>query len=92
MSEPWMQDSLVKDIPKEKLDFLSALFQRSQGKSQKDALKELLPLLKEARKNGLSFSAEETSAAIAAIQKHSSAEENRKIETLLDRAKNMPFS
>ena len=31
----WMQDDLVKDIPREKLDFLSKLFAQGHGKNQK---------------------------------------------------------
>ena len=31
----WMQDDLVKDIPREKLEFLSTLFAKGHGKSQK---------------------------------------------------------
>lgn len=31
----WMQDDLVKDIPREKLDFLSKLFAQGHGKKSK---------------------------------------------------------
>ena len=31
----WMQDDLVKDIPREKLEFLSTLFAKGHGKSHK---------------------------------------------------------
>lgn len=31
----WMQDDLVKDIPREKLDFLSKLFAQGHGKIKK---------------------------------------------------------
>ena len=34
----WMQDDLVKDIPREKLDFLSKLFAQGHGKSQKEMM------------------------------------------------------
>ena len=34
----WMQDDLVKDIPREKLEFLSTLFAKGHGKSQKEMM------------------------------------------------------
>ena len=39
----WMQDDLVKDIPREKLDFLSKLFAQGHGKSQKEMMALLMP-------------------------------------------------
>lgn len=83
--EPWMEDELMKDIPKEKLEFLSKLFQGGRGKTQKELVKALLPILKEAKEKGLTFSPSEVSAAIAAIRKHSSEEENARIDQLLRR-------
>jgi len=81
--EPWMQDDLVRSIPKEKLEFLSRLFQQGNGKSQKDLMRDVLPLIKEAREKGLTFTPSETQAAIAAIKKHAGAAENNKIDELL---------
>lgn len=81
--EAWMEDELVKDIPKEKLEFLGKMVDRGQGKSQKQLMSQMLPLIKEARAKGLQFTAAETSAAIAAIRKHSSQEENSQIDNLL---------
>lgn len=83
--EPWMEDALVQSIPKEKLTFLSKLFGSSKGKSQKEMMSTLLPLLKEGKEKGLSFTPSEISAAIASIRKHSSQEENQKIDELLKR-------
>ncbi len=83
--EPWMTDALVQSIPKEKMEFLSKLFQQGKGKSQKEMMANLLPLLKEGKEKGLSFTPAEISAAIAAVRKHSSQEENQKIDELLKR-------
>ncbi|MCR5458809.1 MAG: hypothetical protein K6F51_02820 [Acetatifactor sp.] len=83
MKEPWMEDELVHSIPKEKLDLLSKLFTHGQGKTQKELLREILPLLKEAKEKGLAFTPSEMSSAIAAIRKHSSAEDNAKIDDLI---------
>lgn len=81
--EDWMNDDLVKDIPKEKLEFLGKMMTDSQGKTQKQMMSKMLPLLKEAQAKGLQFTASETTAAIAAIRKHSSQEENAKIDEIL---------
>ena len=35
---PWMEDSLVQSIPKEKLRFLEQMFLEGQGKSQKELM------------------------------------------------------
>ena len=42
----WMQDDLVKDIPREKLDFLSKLFAQGHGKSQKEMMALLMPAMR----------------------------------------------
>jgi len=81
--EPWMNDTLVQSIPKEKMEFLAKLFQQGKGKTQKEMMVHLLPLLKEGKEKGLSFTPAEISSAIAAIRKHSSYEENQKIDELL---------
>ena len=81
--EAWMSDELTKSIPKEKLDFLSKLFTQSEGKSQKELMHEVLPLLKKAKEEGLTFTQAEMAAAIAAIRKHGSAEDNAQIDQLL---------
>lgn len=82
-SADWMQDELVRNIPREKLAFLAAMLDQGKGKSQKELMSRMLPLLKEAREKGLQFTASETTAAIAAIRKHSDAAENAKIDELL---------
>ena len=50
--EEWMMDELVKDIPKEKLEFLRSVFELSKGKTQKEMINTILPFLKEAREKG----------------------------------------
>ena len=74
----WMSDPLVKDIPQKKLDFLGKMFDEGHGKSQK---------LKRAKQENLTFTPQEMNAAIAAIRKHSSAEELSKIDKILEKAK-----
>ena len=51
----WMQDDLVKDIPREKLEFLSTLFAKGHGKSQKEMMALLMPAMRKAKQEHLTF-------------------------------------
>lgn len=83
----WMSDPLVKDIPGKKLEFLSRMFAEGQGKSQKEMMALMIPAMKKARQENLFFTPLEMGAAIAAIKKHSSAEELRQIDRILEKTK-----
>ncbi len=86
----WMEDELVQNIPREKLDFLNEIFAeantRKQAagpmKGQKEMLMTLMPVLKQARAAKISFSPQELQSAIAAIRKYSSPEELRQIDDI----------
>ena len=47
----------------------------------------LMPLMKKAKQEGLTFTPQEMSSAIAAIRKYSSQEELRQIDNILEKAK-----
>lgn len=79
----WMADELVKDIPKKKLEFLGQLFADGHGKSQKEMMAYLMPMMKKAKAEKLTFTPQEMNAAIAAIKKHSTEEELEQIDKLL---------
>lgn len=79
----WMNDELVKDIPQEKLDLLSKMFANSHGKSQKELMMMMVPLMKEIKEKKLSFTQDEMTAAINAIKKYSTQEELSKINNIL---------
>ena len=81
----WMEDPLVADIPKEKLEFLQTMFLAGQGKTQKEMMSSILPLLKQGQSKHLTLSPAEITAPIAAIRNHSSAAENQKIDSILSR-------
>ena len=85
----WMSDPLVKDIPKKKLDFLGQMFAESQGKSQKELMASLLPMMTKARQENLSFTPQEMTAAIAAIRNHSNEEELKQIDNILEKTKDI---
>lgn len=80
----WMDDELVKDIPQHKLDFLEKLFLEGQGLKQQDMMAYLMPMIKRAKQENLTFSQQEMQAAISAIKKHSSNEELKKINDILE--------
>lgn len=83
----WMEDELVKDISPAKLNFLEKLFHESHGKSQKELMSMLLPLLKDAKQQGLTFTSTEMNSAIAAIRKHCTAEESAQMDKILSKSK-----
>lgn len=82
----WMDDELVKEIPTQKLIFLAEMFQEGHGKNQKEMLAFLIPMMKKAKRENLTFTPAEMNAAITAIKKHSTQEELTKINRLLDKA------
>ncbi|MCM1058176.1 MAG: hypothetical protein NC517_11295 [Firmicutes bacterium] len=83
----WMSDSLVKDIPRKKLEFLGQMFTEGHGKSQKEMMAFMMPMLKKAKQENLTFTPQEMSAAIAAIKKYSSPDELKQIDKILAKAK-----
>lgn len=83
----WMEDELVKNISGKKLAFLEELFAKSQGKSQKEMMTFLMPMMKKAKAENLNFTAQEMNAAIAAIKKHSTPEELQQIDKILSKSK-----
>ena len=83
----WMQDDLVKDIPREKLDFLSKLFAQGHGKSQKEMMALLMPAMRKAKQEHLTFTPQEMQAAITAIKKYSTESELRQIENILEKSR-----
>lgn len=88
-SDPaWMEDELVKSIDKRKLEFLSQLFHEGHGRSQKELMAYLMPMLRKAKQEHLAFTQQEINAAISAIRKHSSADELIQIDKILAQAAN----
>lgn len=83
----WMTDPLVRDIPEKKLLFLGQMFSEGQGKNQKEMMSFLMPMLKKAKQENLTFTPQEMSAAIAAIKKHSTEEELKQIDKILEKSK-----
>jgi len=57
-------------------------------KSQKEIMMLLMPMMKKAKQEHLTFTPQEMQAAITAIKKYSTAEELRQIEKVLEKGKN----
>lgn len=83
----WMSDPLVAGIPEKKLRFLGRMFMDAQGKSQKELMAFMMPMMQKARQEKLTFTPQEMNAAIAAIKKHSSEEELKQIDKILEKTK-----
>ncbi len=83
----WMDDELVKDIPQKKLEFLSKMFQDGQGKSQKELMRLLMPMMQKAKQENLTFSPQEMNAAIAAIKKYSTEDELKQIDKIIAKSR-----
>ncbi|MCI9676508.1 MAG: hypothetical protein HFH06_12245 [Lachnospiraceae bacterium] len=81
----WMSDELVKDISPKKLDFLAQMFTQGQGKSQKEMMMFLMPMMKKAKQENLVFTPQEMQAAISAVKKYSTQEELEKINDILEK-------
>lgn len=86
----WMDDELVKDIPQKKLDFAAMLFETGHGKSQKDMMRTVLPMMKKAKAENLTFNQNELNACIQAIKKHSTQEELAKMDEILSKKQGHP--
>ena len=82
----WMNDPSIKDISPRKLEFLEKMFHETQGKSQKELMALLIPMMKKAQQENLSFTPLEMNAAISAIRKYSTAEERSKMDEILAKA------
>lgn len=82
----WMEDELVRDISPKKLDFLEKMFQETQGKSKKELMSFLMPMMQKAKQENLTFTPAEMNAAITAIKKYSTAEEIAKMDKIMEKA------
>lgn len=86
----WMDDELVKGIPQKKLDFAAMLFETGHGKSQKDMMRTVLPMMKKAKAENLTFTQNELNTCIQAIKKYSTREEIAKMDEILSKKQGHP--
>ncbi len=81
----WMDDELVQGIPQKKLDFAAQLFSSGHGKSQKEMMRIVLPMMKRAKEENLTFTQAELNTCMQAIKKHSTPEELKEINNMLSK-------
>ncbi len=84
-NQDWMQDASLKDIDSSKLDFLQKLVFEMNGLSDKEKLPFLLALANRAKKENISFTKEEMESIIAVLKKHSTPEEVRRMDLMLQK-------
>ena len=82
-SPVWMQEPSVKNIAKEKLDFLQKLVFESASLTPRQLLPFRMALAQRSRTERISFSQEEMTAIIEAIKKYSTPEEISKVDQIL---------
>lgn len=85
---PWMEDESVKEIDPKKLEFLSKLFTEGHGRNQKELMAFLMPMMRKAKQEHLTFTQQELNAAINAIRKYSTKEELKQIDKILTQNRN----
>lgn len=79
----WMNDPLVADIDKAKLDFLQMLVFESQNLTKEQMLPFLMSVAQKGKSQNISFSDKEIDAIVTALRKYASPEEIDKINKLM---------
>lgn len=79
----WMNDPLVADIDKTKLDFLQMLVFESQNLTKEQMLPFLMSVAQKGKSQNISFSDKEIDAVVTALRKYASPEEIDKINKLM---------
>ena len=79
----WMQEPSLKDVPKEKLDFLQKMVFESKNLSQKELIPFLMALAQRSRASNITFTQNEMTVIIEAIKKHSTPEELMKMNQIM---------
>ena len=79
----WMNDPLVAEIDKAKLQFLQTLVFESQNLTKEQMLPFLMSVAQKGKANHISFDEKETEAIVAALRKYASPEEVAKINKLM---------
>ena len=82
MDKNWTRNPSLQNIDPAKIEMLLKLTEQGQGKSQKDLLPFLMTIAGQSKKNGMSFSPQETDAIIEVLKTGKSPAEVQKIEQL----------
>lgn len=83
----WMNDPLVADIDRNKLQFLQTLVFESQNLSREQMIPFLMSVAQKGKSNNISFDNNEIEAIASALRKYSSPEDVEKINKLMNMKK-----
>lgn len=82
-SDDFRNDPLLKDIDKNKLDFLHMLVQEGSHLSPKELLAYLTNLMKQGKMQSISFTKDEMNAMITVLKKNSTPDELQKMDKIM---------
>lgn len=82
----WMSDPAVSHIDPAKLDFLNDLSANGHGKSQREMMAYVMSVMKKAKEQKMTFSADEIQTIIATIKKYSTPEELTQMDEIIKKA------
>lgn len=83
----WMNDPLVADIDRDKLQFLQTLVFESQNLSREQMIPFLMSVAQKGKSSNISFDDNEIEAIASALRKYSSPEDVEKINKLMNMKK-----
>ncbi len=83
MQTEWMNDPALKEIDRQKLEFLQALVFESSHLKKEQLLPFLMNIAKRGQANNISFTDEEIEAIIQVLQKNATPQEIAKMEKIL---------
>lgn len=84
-NQEWMHDASLQNIDPAKLDFLQKLVFEINNLNDKEKLPFLLALANRAKKENISFTKEEMESIINVLKKHSTPEEVRRMDLMLQK-------
>ena len=83
MTNEWMNDPSLQEIPSYKLQFLQALIFESTSLSKEQMMPFLMAVMKRGKEKNISFTDQEFQSIADVLKKHASPEELSKMEKLM---------
>lgn len=84
MTNEWMNDPSLQEIPSYKLQFLQALIFESASLSKEQMMPFLMAVMKRGKEKNISFTNQEFQSIADVLKKHASPEELSKMEKLMN--------
>ncbi len=88
-SGKWMEEKSLADIPRTKLEFLQIMLFESKNLKQQEMLPFFMSVIKVSREKKISFSEEEMTAILEVLKAHSSEEELKRMNQIMNMRKMM---